>query len=316
MKRDIYQEVTDRIIASLEAGTVPWQKPWRNIGGELPRNVRTGTKYRGINVFLLAIQSLIEGYTDPRWGTYKAITEQGGQVRKGETGTRIILWKRVEKKTLNENGDKDSYSFLTSYVVFNVEQADGIEPLEREPLPEHERLAAADAILDGYVSPELRKIGKEFVAGPRRREGGNSAHWEPEADRIVTPLLGQFEDADAYYGTAFHELVHSTGHESRLARFESAVFDSDPYAKEELVAELGAAMLSAVVGIDSRESASAAYIEHWLGRLKADPKLVIQSAAKAQKAADLVLGTTFDAEPENSTKEAGSATKADLALAS
>ncbi len=309
-KRDIYQEVTDKIVASLEAGTVPWRQPWKNVGGELPRNIRTGKKYRGVNVFLLAITAMLEGYGDPRWGTYKAIGEKGGQVRKGEKGTRIIFWKKIEPKD-GAPEDERPYMILRDYVVFNAAQCDGIEALPHEPLPEHERNERCEEIINGYVSPNVRKIRKgEFKAGPRPiREAGNSAFYQPKKDSITLPPLGQFEDADAFYSTAFHELVHSTGHESRLARIEPATFGTDPYAKEELVAELGAAMLNAVTGIETRDDESASYIDHWLGRLKGDPKLVVQAAAQAQKAADMIVGETF----EDEKKEAGSA-KADLAL--
>lgn len=308
-RRDLYQEVTDRIVASLDAGVVPWRKPWRTLGGQLPTNVRNGRPYRGINIFLLAVESLVHGYTDPRWGTYKAIGESGGQVRKGEKGTTVVFWKKVDpsKAKLAADPDAKPYFMLRHYVVFNVEQADGIEPLPLdEPLTEHERNDRCEAIIGGYVAPNTRKIRKDhFPVGPQPiREHGDRAYYRPSKDEIVLPPLGQFDDADSYYSTAFHELVHSTGVENRLSRDMGGFFGSDPYSREELVAELGAAMLNATAGIETREDANASYIEHWLSVLKGDRQLIVSAAAAAQKAADLVLGTTFDDDDDTTTRPA------------
>src|SRR5215475_10112420 len=323
-KRDYYQEVTDRIIESLENGTVPWRQPWRNFGGGLSRNLKSGKAYRGINIFLLGIEAMLSGYSDPRWGTYKQIGEKGGQVRKGEKGTQIVFWKRIDPKDgeVDENGNqKKPFMLLRVYTVFNVEQADGIEPLpieDAEYTGDEDRLDSAEALIDGYCSPNVRKIGKgDFVAGPARfNEGGDTAAYIPSLDRLLMPNIGQFDSADDYYGTAFHELVHSTGSDRRLKRGVSNGFGSEPYAKEELVAELGSAMLAAMTGVGSRTETNAAYIENWLQVLRGDRKFVVQAAAAAQKAADLILGTTFEDEPETAQEDAGSAAKADLALAS
>jgi len=281
-KNDVYSEVTDRIIDALEAGTVPWRKTWKSTGGAGPVNVRTARPYRGINVFLLELQSMSAGYTDPRWGTYKAITEAGGQVRKGEKGTRVILWKPVKKEATDEQ-DGAGYLLLRQYTVFNVEQADGIEPL---PAPERtfDPRAEADRIIEGYASPR----------GPAVVFRGSQPAYSIERDLVYSPEPDNFDGGDEYYVTMFHELAHSTGHEKRLGRIEPALFGSDPYAKEELVAEMTAAMLAGLAGIEATQENSAAYIGSWLRRLKDDRKLVVQAAAQAQKAAYLILGETGD----------------------
>lgn len=271
-RTDVYESVTDRIVAALEEGVVPWRKPW--VGGG-PVNVRTGRPYRGINVFLLGLAP----YTDPRWGTYKAIQQAGGHVRKGERSTSVILWKPVTKKAKEENEEATGYMLLRSYSVFNAEQTEGLPEYKVEF--EHEPLERAQMIVDGYESP------------PAISFGGGEASYSPPRDFVRCPELGQFRTVEGYYSTLYHELIHSTGHEKRLARIETALFGTSPYAKEELVAEMGAAMLCGMAGIDNQDQ-SAAYVSGWLERLRDDRKFVVQAAAQAQKAADMILGTTFE----------------------
>lgn len=279
---DIYQEVTDRIIEALEAGTVPWHKPWRSIGGPVNLN---GRPYRGINVFLLELS----GYGDPRWGTYKMVKAHGGHVRRGEKGTRVILWKPVIRED-GEDGDQSAaYMLLRTYTVFNAEQCDDLPQLELVEPTEHERIRGPEAVVSGYRLP------------PAMVFGSSGASYCPDRDLVRMPELGAFESADAYYSTLFHELTHSTGHKSRLDRLEPALFGTDPYAREELIAEMGAAMLAGTAGLEPRYQESAGYIAGWLGRLRDDRKLVIQAAAQAQKAADRILGTTFEQEEKETT---------------
>lgn len=283
VRADVYQSVTDRIIAALEAGTVPWRRPWTGGG---PINIRNGRSYRGVNVFLLGLAP----YADPRWGTLKAINEAGGKVLKGEKSTWIILWKPVRKRRHEEQAEDeqtldDTYMLLRMYPVFNVEQAEGVPPLP--PEREHDPIERAEEIAAGYVK------------GPEVRFGGGEASYSPSGDLVRCPALGQFELAEAFYSTLYHELVHSTGHESRLARLESFGFGTGPYAKEELVAEMGAAMLCGTAGIDNLDQ-SAAYVDGWRDRLGQDPKLIVQAAAQAQKAADLILSEAFGSDSQES----------------
>ena len=312
-KRDVYAEVTDRVIEALENGTVPWRKSWVSQGG--PVNVLTGRPYRGINIFLL----MLTEFGDPRWGTFKAMMDTAvaqarsegrvlvertnnrgkkywfeikdgeeeffrGGVRKGEKATRIILWKPIHRTS--EDGEEDKFLLMRDYAVFNAEQANGIPPLptvENGHLPDEN----AEAILAGY------KGGPGIIFGP---DPGYSV----PKDIVYMPPLGAFDTPNDYYGSFFHELTHSTGHESRLNRIEPALYGTDPYAREELVAEMGAAMLSGLAGFTSAGGEqSAGYIAGWLKALKNDRKLVVGAAAQAQKSTDLIVGTTFETEDEN-----------------
>ncbi len=287
-KRDIYQDVTDRIITALEEGVVPWRKPWRNVGG--PRNLNSGRAYRGINPFILELESLAQGYTDPRWATFNGMKKAGGAIRKGEHGTRVILWRRITVEDKENPGEKKPLLLLRDYVVFNVEQADFEKPLPALSEPEQH-------------SPhhEAEAIARDFIegGGPRYREAGDRAFYSPTEDAVTVPKLGQFNSAEAFHSTVFHELVHATGHESRLNRLDLSTFGTEPYAKEELVAEFGAAMLCGMAGLDVEPTteASAGYIHHWLQSLRDDKKLAISAAGQAQRAADLIYGTTFEEDP-------------------
>lgn len=277
---DVYQSVTDRIIASLEEGTAPWRKPWVGSG---PRNVENGRHYSGINVFLLTLAP----YGDPRWGTYQAIKRAGGQVRRHEKSTQIVLLKRATKRRDKSapEVEPDSYFLFRYYSVFNAEQADGLPPAE-------------DLAFDNEPIERAEQIALGFI-GPTVTFGGDRAFYSPTIDMVRVPMLDQFTSAEAYYSTLYHELVHSTGHESRLNRLEGTGFGSGPYAKEELVAEMGAAMLCGMAGIENLDQ-SAAYIDHWLQPLRNDKKFVVSAAGMAQKAADLILGQVArgDSEPQ------------------
>lgn len=280
---DVYQSVTDRIIEALEGGTAPWRVPWV-AGG--PISLRSKKPYRGINTFLLGMTE----YGDPRWGTFKAVKEAGGNVRKGEKATWIILWKPVKRSEEGEGGEEkdSSYLLLKQYPVFNAEQCDDLPEIQLAF--ENDPIERAEEIVAGYVG------------GPGILFGGGQASYSPPKDLVRCPELGNFTSTEGYYSTLYHELLHSTGHESRLKRIEPALFGTDPYAQEELVAEMGAAMLCGIAGIDNLDQ-SAAYVDGWLERLRGDRRLVVQAAAQAQKGADLILGTTF-AEEVNEEKEA------------
>jgi len=285
-KQDAYEKITNQIIAMLEEGTVPWRKPW-NAAGSAPTSLSTGKPYRGINVMILSMTALIEGYSSPFWGTYKQISERGGQINKGEKATHVTLWTKAESKTeKNANGDAKTFMFMRTFPVFSVDQADwteGVKP-EAGEMIEHDPIAEAEAIAAAYLAD-----------GPSFSTGGDRAFYSPSRDAVRIPEMGTFHTAEGYYATLFHELTHSTGHASRLARdgvTEGHRFGDADYSKEELVAELGAAFLCTLTGINPDETLanSASYIKNWLSVLKDDPKMVVQAASKAQKAADLIAG--------------------------
>jgi len=288
----IYQEVTDRIVEALEAGTVPWQRPWRVRGG-VHMNLKSKRSYRGINQFLLDFTAQTAGYRQPYWMTYKQAKELGGQVRGGEKSTMVVFWKPIIVEKKDANGKKvvkDGKKVMTKiflfryYNVFNAEQIDGIEDkipvVEEEEVEDFNPIKAAQVIID------------EMPSAPPIKHGGDRACYIPMLDSINLPEPEQFLSPEDYYHTAYHELVHSTGHEDRLGRIKDwTTFGSDPYAKEELVAEMGAAMLAGIVGIDiPTKDNTASYISSWLSRIKGDKKLVVQAAGKAQQAADFIIG--------------------------
>lgn len=285
-KFDPYTAVTDQIIALLEAGTAPWRKPWAATGG-MPVSLSTGKAYRGINPFLLQMSAALNGYTSPFWGTYKAITDKGGQVRKGERSTVVVFWKTYPDKTeVDAKGNPKLRFVLRAFRVFNAEQADGLNlPAPEQTTAEHTPIQACEQIVAGYVN------------GPRITHGGDHACYSPQTDVLMMPVPESFTAPEEYYSTLFHELTHSTGHADRNARPDLvafAHFGDAHYSREELVAELGSAMLAGIAGISPAViDNSAAYLASWIKVLKGDSKLVIQAAGQAQKAADRVQGITW-----------------------
>lgn len=276
----VYEIITDRILKMLDEGVVPWRKPW-HAETDLPRSIRNRA-YRGINVWLL----LFRGYTDPRWLTYKQAVELGGVVKRGEKGTPVVLWKRLEIEDEDENGNpvKKTIPFLRYYTVFNVEQTEGcnIKPLPTVEGKQHDPIASAEAIIAGYADK------------PPVKFGGGRACYMPTEDSIRLPKKETFDKAEEFYTTEFHEFGHSTGHKSRLNREGVENFDhfgSGQYSREELIAEMTAAFLAGEAGIEQATLAnSAAYIGSWKQKLQEDPRAVVVAAGAAQKAADYILG--------------------------
>lgn len=277
----IYQQITDQIIAKLEAGVVPWQKPWN--AGDSAVSWLTQKPYRGVNQLLL---------TKGEYATFNQVRKSGGHVKKGGKATRIIFWSMLERKN-KETGETDRIPFPKIYHVFEINgQCEGLGSKRKAP-EESAGIApieAAQKIAEGYLSRG---------AAPVLRHEGSRAYYRPSADRICMPSRKDFKKAEGYYETLFHEMTHSTGHASRLKRDGItdviAGFGSVTYSKEELVAEIGTAMLCGVAGIsDMTIDNSAAYIGSWLKALKDDNRLIISAASKAQKAADYILGIKYD----------------------
>lgn len=291
---DVYSIVTERIIKSLEAGVIPWEKPWKSTefkGGPFPRNFRSGKEYRGINVMLL----WSSGFSSPFWVTYKQATELGGTVRKGEKGTPIVFYQSLRNRKQAKLEDKPFF-VLRYYTVFNTDQCDGLKipvmiPSELPAIGSTEADDTCDAIVNGWENRPTLNLGSAAE---------NRAYYRPATDTVNMPLRSKFVTASHYYSTLFHELVHSTGHETRLGREFGKSFGDDVYSKEELVAEMGAAFLSAMAGISDEhtERNTTAYLQNWIAKLKSDSKLIMQAAGGAQKAVDSIVGKTFEVETE------------------
>jgi len=283
---DAYAKVTARLIALLEAGTVPWHMPWRT---GMPTSIH-GRAYRGINAAILAFGS---PYTSNVWLTFNQARERGGCVRKGEKGTAVILFK-VSKREDGETAEGESRTrlYATTYTVFNIEQCDGVElPKRFAPRGEVAADERAEQIAARYLT----------AGGPALVHQGSRAAYAPKADKIHMPNRNAFDDTSEYYSTLFHEIGHSTGHAARLNREGVANFDgfaSHQYSKEELVAEFCAAYLCAEAGLENKRTIdnSAAYLRSWLRDIKADPGVLVRAASQAQKAADLVLGDAAEEE--------------------
>jgi antirestriction protein ArdC len=283
MRKDIYETVTNRIIAELESGVVPWLKPWRNgVGTEradMPRNAVTGRAYSGVNVLTLWSVALSRGYSVGRWLTYKQAQGLGGNVRKGETGTHIIFLKTGVKKARDENGEEknERFGMMREYVVFNVAQCDGLpeKVTQAAPLP---------------PAPVLDANYKRFVAatGLHINYGSDRACYVPALHAIQMPHVAAFETVDHFKSTECHEMIHATGHKSCLDRDLNGRFGGESYAAEELIAELGAAFLCATLGVTAKLR-HASYIANWLKVLKDDKRAVFTAASAASKAADYLL---------------------------
>jgi antirestriction protein ArdC len=283
---DVYSIVNEKIISLLEAGVVPWRKPWTSAG--LPRNLVSKKFYRGINVFLLSASR----YISPFWLTLRQANELGGHVRKGEESTIVVYWKvddviqRGEGLDPEETEVKPRRRFLLRfYRVFNLEQCD-LPQAVTDKLPkiethQHDPIEAVEKIIAGMPDrPEIIRAGSK-------------AFYSPLTDRVTLPPRELFISAEAEGETILHELVHSSGSVKRLARegvCEAAPFGSQVYSKEELTAEFGAAYLCAEAGISNAViDNQTAYLAGWLARLRDDRKLLIHAAAQAQRAADYVL---------------------------
>lgn len=274
MKNDVYTIVTDRIISALESGTAPWRKPWT--GGGAPRNAITGRAYSGINYFLLA--SIGGG----EFLTFNQAKAAGGSVRKGERGCPVVFWNWIESE---KDGVKKKIPFLKYFTVFSTAQCDGLELKDSE---------------EGETIPFVPSEKAESTiasTGANISHGGHRAFYRPANDSITLPEKERFASPDEYYSTAFHELAHWTGHESRLARkgiLELAAFGDAVYSKEELIAEMSAAFLCAEHGISSTLENSASYLQGWISALRGDSKLAVQAAGAASKAADFILGRSTE----------------------
>jgi antirestriction protein ArdC len=285
MEHTVYDVITQRVIERLEAGVIPWQRTWA--GGGCPKNLVSRKEYRGINPLILNSM----GYGAPDWLTFKQAQSLGGGVKKGEKATPVIFWNWFKKQN-ESTGKDDRIPFLRYYSVFNVEQCEGLEYdiEDMEINPDTRKVKECDTVVndfltrDGHISIEHK---------------GNRACYCPSLDKVSMPEFSHFESKEAYHATLFHELTHATGAKERLNRFGTDGphhFGSKSYSKEELIAEMGAAFLCSITGIENSAllDNSAAYLDSWIKALKGDSKLLVQAGGKAQRAVDLILGHSYE----------------------
>jgi len=284
---DIYTRITNQIVASLEQGVKPWTQPWNaaHAAGAVSRPLRhNGQPYSGINILTLWASAMKRNYAAPIWMTFKQTLELGGHVRKGEKGSPVVYANTIIRTEEGDDGqdEEQAIPFLKAYTVFNIEQIDG--------LPAH---YYARAELTANPDERIAHADAFFAAtGFDIRYGGNSAFYVPSMDFIQMPDFAAFRDADGFYSTLCHEATHATRHEKRLDRdMGRKAFGDEGYAREELVAELGAAFLCADLGLrlEDRED-HASYIASWLKVLKNDRRAIFTAAAHAQRAVDFLQG--------------------------
>ncbi|MEE1199151.1 MAG: zincin-like metallopeptidase domain-containing protein [Christensenellales bacterium] len=271
---DIYAEITNRIVSEMESGLIPWAKPWVALGGCV--SYATGNPYSLLNQMLL-------GRPD-EYATYKQIQSAGGYVKKGQKASMVVFWKWIEQE--DKDGEKKEIPFLRYYNVFHIDQCEGLKAKHSTEFPQ---TANADQKAESIICDYLKTSGVKL-----NHEQGDRAFYRPSDDSITLPLLAQFKETAEYYSTAFHEMIHSTGHMSRLNRLEkTAFFGTEAYSKEELIAEIGAAALVNASGLETTKSFrnNAAYIQNWLSVLKNDKRFIVSAAGKAEKAVNLILGT-------------------------
>jgi antirestriction protein ArdC len=285
-RRDLYQDITDRIVAAIEEGTPPWRRPWdpdKCGGPAMPRNAVSGHRYRGMNVLTLGMSPLAFMSSDPRWAMYKQAAERGWQVRGGERGTLGIFYKKL---TIADSRDADAgdddkvrhIPMLRAFTLFHASQIDGI--------PAYVPPTVAEA---PWRAPEAAEI---ILANSRAvvRIGGERAFYSPGTDHIQMPPRGAFASAGGWASVQLHELGHWTGAEARLDRDLSGRFGSPDYAREELRAEIAQVMVCAELGITECDfSNNDAYVAHWLQKLRDDRKEIFRAAADAQRIADYLL---------------------------
>lgn len=285
-KTDINQKVTNLVIEALEAGIAPWNCPMERDGAPagMPVNAKTGNAYNGINTVTLWMGQQLGGYSSDRWLTYKQAQELGGQVKKGEKSTPGVFYKTLQKETeeVDSNGDNmvEHIPMIKGFSLFNLDQIEGLEHLQDE-----------NATGPRYEFTPIEAGERLMVAGGVTvHEGGPDAFYRPATDEITMPDRKRFADNADFYRVFAHELTHATKHESRCNRKPYKTdLPNGGYAFEEMVAQMGSAMVSAQIGLPAYIENDAAYIGTWLQALRNDKRLVFKAAAQAQTATDWIM---------------------------
>lgn len=286
MSIDVYQIVTDRIISMLEQGEIPWERPWTG-AGNLAIKRASGKPYSLINQILLG--------NPGEYLSFNECKKLGGKIKKGAKAKIVVFWKMLDKPVEGKDGNPvvkadgsikvRSIPFLKYMNVFHIDDCEGIEPKHyEESLRDFNPIEKAEEVIAGYI--QRSGITMEHIKQGR-------SYYSPTDDKVVLPIKEQFTSEAGYYGTAFHELTHSTGHKSRLDRIVegSFSFGDATYSKEELVAEIGSASILNILGIETDDSIrnNAAYIQSWIKALKNDKRLIVSAATKASKAVELII---------------------------
>lgn len=277
-KFDPREEISNKIIAAIEAGTPPWRKPWTGskTGAAFPLR-STGEGYRGINILMLWLAAEEHGFSSAHWFTFKQAKDLGANVRKGEKSNTVVKYGTVERE--NDQGEDVKIPYMRAYRVFNADQIEGLpEQFYIKPEPPRDLGTIADPALDAFFAS---------LGVPIDTSDKPEAYYSISTDRIHMPPISTFYDAAKFYGTLAHESSHATGHKSRLDRFAKFQNRKD-YAFEELVAEISTCILGAELGFKPDFGQSAAYIEGWLSALNDDHSLIFKAASEAQKAVDFI----------------------------
>jgi len=279
---ELRQTITNTIIDALKNGGLPpWRRPWtddKNAPG-LNTSLSTGNPYRGINQLLLQVAAMNGGFKSKWWGTFNQVKQNGASVSKGQKGTHVVLFKKVDRKRVDDTGGEvdDGFFVMREFTVFNAEQTTGLDQFRvgfaKPQINSGERYENADAVID--------------ATGAEIRFGGNEAFYNPAADFIQLPHRHQFESAEAAYETTFHELGHWTEHASRL-NWNRA---EEGYAMGELIAEISACLMMGELGLPTTTNLTnhAAYLKHWLDGMAGDPKYIFKAASQANKVVDLLM---------------------------
>ncbi|MDP8189055.1 zincin-like metallopeptidase domain-containing protein [Pasteurella skyensis] len=301
--KDIYQEITDRIIQALEEGTPPWLKPWKNpeYNFALPRNAISGRLYSGVNILLLWIATAEKGYQQCKWITAIAANKLGGYVRKGEKATVVVNYCPMEREKCDDDGnpilDEDGnptmehFAILKRYPLFNIEQCEGLPSNIYDTIKDK---SPKDPSISQYeIFEDIRKI-IDGISLNVKIIPSTRAFYRPSEDKVFMPEMKQFISEQNFYSTLLHEMTHATGHKSRLNRegitSEKAKFGNKIYAFEELVAEMGGAFLCAHLGFNQVPQ-SAAYIQSWIEVLKNDKRAIMRASGLARNACEYMLET-------------------------
>ena len=282
MSTSVNEIVTNRIIEELEKGNIPWQRPW-STAGRYAMSHSTKKPYSLLNQMLLRPGEYL---------TFEECKREGGKVKKGEKGNFVVSWAKIKKVETDEEGNERTTIIprLKYYYVFEVSQCEGIERncTEEPKTYGNTPVESAENIITSYLERET----VTFTA-----KESNRAYYSPSEDAVIVPDLKYFEAVEEYYSTSFHELTHSTMHQDRCNRAEErkgkkVAFGSEEYSKEELVAEIGAATLANMIGLESDKSFknSVSYIQSWIGKLKNDKNLIVSASSRAEKAVNYILG--------------------------